>query len=73
MIEKSLKIIAMRGNSVAGTRVITVKGEKRSDFGYVSGPVWAGTADESYVRHEREFKNDSQGVWPKQLEARSCC
>lgn len=46
---------------VAGTRVITVKGEKRSDFGCVSSPVWAGTADESYVRHEREFKNDSQG------------
>lgn len=47
---------------MAGTRVITVKGEKRSDFGCVSSPVWAGTADESYVSHEREFRNDSQGV-----------
>lgn len=42
--------------------MITIKGEKRSDFGCVSSPVWAGTADESYVRHERELRNDSRGV-----------
>lgn len=51
MVEKSLKmatVIQMRGR-VAGTRVITVKGEKRSECGCVPGPVWAGAADESYV------------------------
>ena len=64
MVEKSLKmatVIQMRGR-VAGTRVITVKGEKRSECGCVPGPVWAGAADESYVRHERGFRRDSQGV-----------
>lgn len=58
---------------MAGSGVVTVKGEKRSDFGCVSNPVWAGIADELYVEHEREFKNDSQGFWPKQLEAWNCC
>lgn len=62
MIENDCNGPDERQAMVAGTRVITVKGEKRSDFGCVSSPVWAGTADESYVRHEREFKNDSQGV-----------
>lgn len=58
---------------MAGTRVVTMKGEKRSDFGCVSSPVWAGIADELYVKHERKFKNDSQGFWLKQLEVWTCC
>lgn len=58
---------------MAETRVVTVKGEKRSDFGCVSSPVWARIADELYVKHEGETRNDSQGFWPKQLEAWNCC
>lgn len=58
---------------VVGARVLTVQGGKRSDLGWVSSPVWAGTADELYVRHERGFRNASRGFWPKQLEARGCC
>jgi len=44
---------------VAWTRVVTGKGEKRSDFGYVSNLVWAGIGDELDLRHKREVKDDS--------------
>lgn len=44
---------------VTWTRVVTGKGEKRSDFGYVSSLVWAGIGDELDLRHQREIKDDS--------------
>lgn len=47
---------------VAWTTVITGKGEKRSDFGYGSNPVWVGIADELDLRHKSEVKDDAK-IW----------
>jgi hypothetical protein len=53
--------------------VVTGKGEKRSDFGYVSNPVWAGIADELDVRVKENSRVTSKIFWHKQLEVWNCC
>lgn len=49
---------------MAWPEAVTGKGENRSDFGYVSFPLWAGIAAELDLRHKREVEDDSKIFGP---------